>query len=100
MIIHPKNKEATLLDMETARMVAAKREFLISLVRLGTSTEDPHIWTAVHTLVSSDVVPLMRVGFLPVIPRPITDRATVRHCLTNFQSVRQQLNQTSMGCMV
>ncbi|KAH3803977.1 hypothetical protein DPMN_132249 [Dreissena polymorpha] len=38
----------------------------------------------------------MRVGFLPVLPRPITERATVRHCLTNFQSVRRQLNQKSL----
>ena len=37
MIIHPENKQETLLDMQTARSVAAKREFLISLIRLGTS---------------------------------------------------------------
>ena len=40
---------------------------------------------------------MMRVGFLLVIPRPITERATVRHCLTNFQSVRRQMNQASMA---
>ena len=106
MFLHPENKQATLLDMQTARSVAAKREFLISLIRLGTSANDPHIWAAVHTLVSSAVVPMMlvgflpvmmRVGFLPVIPKPITERATVRHCLTNFQSVRRQLNQESMA---
>ena len=50
-----------------------------------------------HTLVSSAVVPMMRVGFLPVIPKPITERATVRHCLANLQSVRRQLNQRSMA---
>ena len=38
----------------------------------------------------------MRVGFLPVVPRPITERSTVRHCLTNFQSCRKQLNQATM----
>ena len=81
--------------MQTARSVAAKREFFISLIRLGASVGDPPIWAAVHTLVSSSVVPVMRVGFLPVVPRPITERATVRHCLTNFQSVRKQLNQAS-----
>lgn len=96
MLLHPENRQAMLLDMQTARSVAAKREFLISLIRLGISARDPHIWAAIHTLVSSAVVPLMRVGFLPVIPKPITERATVRHCLTNFQSVRRQLNQTSM----
>ena len=40
---------------------------------------------------------MMRVGFLSVIPKPITERATVRHCLTNFQSVRRQLKQEYMA---
>jgi hypothetical protein len=83
--------------MQTARSVAANLEFLISLIRLGASVGDPQIWAAVHTLVSSAVVPMMRVGFLPVIPSPITERATVRHCLKSFQSVRRQLNQASMA---
>src|SRR6218665_1318277 len=39
----------------------------------------------------------MRVGFLPVVPRPIIERSTARHCLTNFQSVRRQLDQPSMA---
>ena len=97
MFLHPENKQATLLDMQTARSVAPKREFLISLIRLGTSANDPRIWAAVHTLVSPAVVPMMRVGFLPVIPKPITERTTVRHGLTNFQSVRRQLNQEYMA---
>ncbi|KAH3886935.1 hypothetical protein DPMN_010948 [Dreissena polymorpha] len=46
-------------------------------------------------LVSSAVVQMMRVGFLFVIPRPITERATVRHCLTNCRS-GTQLNQESL----
>ena len=97
MLLHPENKQATLLDMPTSRSVSAKREFLISLICCGASAGDPLIWAAVHTLVSSAVVSMMRVGFLPVIPRPITESATVRHCLTNFQSVRRQLNQASMA---
>ncbi|KAH3717697.1 hypothetical protein DPMN_060492 [Dreissena polymorpha] len=48
-------------------------------------------------IVSSAVVPMMRVGFLPVIQRPITERATVRHCLTNVQSLRRVLNQESLA---
>lgn len=34
----------------------------------------------------------MRVGFLPMIPSLVTDYATVRKSLQNFQSVRRQLN--------
>ena len=37
MFLHPENKQTTLLDMQTARRVAAKREILISLIRLGMS---------------------------------------------------------------
>lgn len=97
MIMHPENKQVSLLDMQTARNAALETEFLISLIRLGEADKRHHIWAAVHTLVSSAAVPLMRVGFLPVIPRPITERATVRQCLANFQSVRRQLGQTSMA---
>ena len=97
MLLHPETKQATLLDTKTARNVATKREFTISVLRNGSDIENPHIWAAVHTLVSSAVVPMMRVGFQPVIPRPITERATVRHCLTCFQSVRRQLNQESLA---
>ena len=75
--------------------VALKRE-LISFIRLGVFADKPHIWAAVHTLVSSAVVPMMWVGFPHVIPRPITERATVRHCRTLFERVNKQLNQASM----
>ena len=34
----------------------------------------------------------MRIGFLPVIPSPVTEYATVCKALTNFQASRQQLN--------
>ena len=97
MLLHPETKQATLLDTQTARNVATKREFTISVLRNGSEIENPHIWAAVHMLVSSAVVPMMRVGFLPVIPKPITERATVIHCVTNFQSVRRQLNQESLA---
>ena len=35
----------------------------------------------------------MRVGFLPMIPKPVTEYTTVHKALTNYQSVRRQLNQ-------
>ncbi|KAH3705183.1 hypothetical protein DPMN_080249 [Dreissena polymorpha] len=48
-------------------------------------------------LVSSADVSMMRVGFLPVIPRLITERSTVRHCLNNFLIVRRQFNQETFA---
>ena len=35
----------------------------------------------------------MLVGFLPVIPEPITNYASVRQLCLNFENIRQQLNQ-------
>ena len=54
------------------------------------------MWSAVHTLVTSTTVPLMRVGSLPVVPSPITERSTVRKCLLHFQSVRRQVGQSTI----
>ncbi len=53
-------------------------------------------WGGIHALISTANVPLMRVGFLPVIPSPVTDYATVRKALVNLQSVRTQLSQPTM----
>ena len=39
----------------------------------------------------------MRVGFLPVIPSPVTEYATVHKALTNFQASQQQLKQDVMA---
>ena len=93
MILVPENRSHTELDMDGAKKIAKEREFLIGLIRNGIGSENPQVWAAVHALVSSAEVPLMRVGFLPVVPEPITLRPVVRHCLTNFQSVCRQLTQ-------
>ncbi len=53
-------------------------------------------WGGIHALISTATVPKMRVGFLPVIPSPVTDYATVRTALTTFQSVRVQLDQVTL----
>ena len=79
--------------MSYHRAMSCKREFLINAIRNELNLENPHVWAAVHTLVSSAEVPRMRVGFLTVVPNPITQQSTVRYCLTNFQNVRKQLNQ-------
>ena len=94
MYLHPENHQVECLDMEGSRLLSCKREFAINLVRCGMPTEDPLTWQGVHVLISSSSIPLQRVGFLPVIPKPITERATVRHVGSCFQNVRKQLNQS------
>ena len=97
MLLYPENSNIDILDMDSARQKASEREFVIGLLRVGLTPPQLQtpIWAATHTLVSSAVVPLMRVGFLPVIPKPITDPAVVRQVLTNFENIRKQLKQPS-----
>lgn len=76
-------------------------EFLITLIRCGLpiSTKEPGElppWAGIHALVTTHQAPLMRVGFMPVLPHPVTEYATVRKSLQNFQSVRRQLGQNIM----
>ena len=77
-------------------------EFLISLIRCGLPHSAPAPgdlppWGGIHALITTADVPLMRVGFLPVIPSPVTEYATVRKALNNFQIARQQLKQDSIA---
>ena len=87
MPLVPETYPTTELDMDGSRKTAKQREFLIGLIRSGMNDKNPQIWSAIHTLVSSVVVLLMRIGFVPVVPEPITKREVVRKCLENFQSV-------------
>ena len=48
-------------------------------------------------MITSHDVPLMHIGFLPVIPSPVTEYAAVRKALQNFQSCRKQLNQDTLA---
>ena len=77
---------------------ASQIEFLLTLIRSGmpyaaTVPGELPTWGGIHALVSKVNVPLMRVGFLPMIPKPVTEYTTVHKALTNYQSVRRQLNQ-------
>ena len=71
------NMEATLPGPSTS--MALDTDFIISLIRCGIQ-EGVHIpiWSGIHALISREEVPLSRVGFLPVIPSPVTDYATVQ----------------------
>ena len=85
------------IDPISALNKADKQEFIISFIRCGLPKNDMEsgtvpTWSGSHALISTSTVPLMRVGFLPMIPSPVTDYATVRKALQNFQSVRHQLN--------
>ena len=90
-----------LSDAGKAVRQSTNTEFLISLVRCGLPHSGPatcelHPWSGIHALITTVNVPLIRVGFLPVIPSSVTEYATVRKALTKFQASQQQLNQDTM----
>lgn len=95
------------VDLDAAQRAVEKfgrEEFLISLSRYGMPNLPSHSaqpgelppWGGIHALISTGQVPLMRFGFLPVVPSTVTDYATVRKALSKFQSARQQLQQDIM----
>ena len=93
MLLTPENCSISHLDSGGARTRAMKLEFALHVVRTCLS-EKPLLWTASRVLVTNANIPLMRVGFLPVIPKPITQPATVYKALQNFENVRMQMNQS------
>lgn len=80
---------------DKALQSAENREFFITFVRCGQpdKASDLPCWGAFHALISQSHIPLKKTGFLPVIPHPVTNYATVYTAMRNFQSVREQLTQ-------
>lgn len=54
-------------------------------------------WGDFNRFVTKKVITQKIVGFLPVLPQPVTQYDTVYTALKNFQSVRRQLNQESLA---
>ena len=50
-------------------------------------------WNAFNSVITEECIPQKIVGFLPVLPYPVTQHSTVYTALKNFQNVLQQLNQ-------
>ena len=53
-------------------------------------------WAGIQALLSQSEVPAMQVGFLPFIPNPVTEHATVYTAMLNFLKVAKQLNQEAL----
>ena len=75
-------------------------EFIISSIKSRFSRcnviDDMPTWAAVISLISDSNVPIMQVGFLPFIPKPVTEHATVYTVMINFVKKLEQLEQTSV----
>ena len=54
------------------------------------------IWSAANSALSVEDIPLKHVGFLPVLPYPVTDYVSVYTAVKNFQSVLEFLDQPKL----
>lgn len=54
-------------------------------------------WSGTNSVWTYENLPEMQVGFMPVVPHPVTEYSTVYTSLKNFQSVLSQLKQEKMA---
>ena len=88
------------IENRAKKKVSKPKHFLLKSGRVQNQSQRLATWGGSHALVTTATVPLSRVGFLPVIPSPVTSYATVYKALQNFQKVRHQLNPTQTAIPV
>ena len=54
-------------------------------------------WSAFNSVISDKEVPKIAVGFLTVLPHPVTQFSTVYTAFSNFQDILSQLKQINMA---
>ena len=55
--------------------------------------DDMPTWAAIKSLISDSNIPIMQVEFVPFIPKPVTEHATVYTAMINIVKVLEQLDQ-------
>ena len=68
----------------------------ISCIRESSQEQVMPSWSAFNSLITDEKVVPKIIGFLPVLPYPITKYETVYTALRNFQNVLSQLTQTHL----
>ena len=53
-------------------------------------------WSGFNALLTDEDLPIRNIGFMPVLPHPITDEETVYTALKNFQGILKQLKQSKI----
>lgn len=71
----------------------------VSKSDIGTNCDDQTMpsWAAFNSIVTDENISEKIVGFLPLLPSPVTEYATVYTALKNFQNVLEQLQQPKMA---
>lgn len=91
------------LDSKSKEAVARK-EFLWEICRMNLTETENEVdrqqiptWSAFNHLISQESPSQQIVGFLPIIPKPVTKYSTVYTALLNFQNVLKQLQQDKLA---
>ena len=74
------------------------KKFLGSYLRENTDTTEITLptWAGTQALLSESQVPLMHVAFLPFLPHPVTEIATVYTAMQNYLKLLNQLEKKSL----
>jgi hypothetical protein len=97
-----------LYENEPVVCKAVQKDFVWSLARLNIDEKGNDIsvipsdqrtpsWTGTNALWSSDTMPKTKVGFVPVLPYPVTRHDTVYTAMKNLQAILQHLKQPKIA---
>ena len=86
-------------DSDTSRIISAARnccmpdDYVTKSNMTCSNLRTIPSWSGTHALISKSNLPLKVVGFLPVLPHPITKHETVYTLLVNLDNIAQSLDQ-------
>ena len=85
-----------LINLEIKTAERNQKQFIISCAENITKSDSKYLipsWAGIESLISESNVPIMQVGFLPFIPKPVTDYSTVYTVMLNMTKFASQLDQ-------
>lgn len=97
MLPHHLRVSEDMLDANASE-VAVKESVISMMKALHThgGGDNTVTWGSVNAVISQSVPPLQQVGFLPILPYPITAYDSVYSAMKNFQSLLNHLHQSAL----
>ena len=59
----------------------------------GLISQNTFTWSGIHAFISKANIPVLQVGFLPILPYTVTAYDSVYSCMKNFQGLLLCLDQ-------
>ena len=85
-----------LINLEIKTAERNQKQFIISFAQNITKSDSKYLiplWAEIESLISGSDVPIMQVGFLPFIPKPVTGYSTVYTAMLNMTKLASQLDK-------